>query len=198
VLGPQGDLIGGWTLNEEQLFIGFTRVLFPFFAGILLCRMDKLIRIKGAFWWCSGLIILALSVPRIGDAQHLWQNGLYEAGCVILVFPLIVALGAGGEILHSRSARICQFFGDISYPLYITHYPLIYTYTAWVTDNHIPLGAKGLLVGLLLVVTSIVLAYCCLKWYDEPVREWLKRRFLMKAVPGGETVGNRVSEQVPG
>jgi peptidoglycan/LPS O-acetylase OafA/YrhL len=180
VWGPQGDLIGGWSLNEKQLFIGFTRVLFPFFAGVLLCRMNKLIHVKGAFWWCSLLIIVFLSIPRVGDENHLWMNGLYESAVVVLVFPLIVSLGAGGTILHPRSVKICQFFGDISYPLYITHYPLIYAYTAWVTNNKIPLGMKGLAVGLLLVVASILLAYACLKLYDEPVREWLKRKVLMK------------------
>ncbi|HEY4060987.1 MAG TPA: acyltransferase [Puia sp.] len=178
--GPTGDLIGGWSLNKEQLFIGFTRVLYPFFAGVLLCRIGKLIHIKGAFWWCSLLIVLVLSVPRVGDAQHLWMNGLYEIGCVLFIFPLIVAIGAGGEIRHPGSVRICQFLGDISYPLYITHYPLIYVYTAWVTNNKIPLGREGLLVGLLLVVTSILVAYGCLKLYDEPVRQWLKRKVLMK------------------
>jgi peptidoglycan/LPS O-acetylase OafA/YrhL len=48
-------------------------------------------------------------------------------------------------------------------------------------NNKITLGAKGMLVGLLLVVgISIALAYACLKLYDEPVREWLKKKFLMK------------------
>ncbi len=178
--GPTGDLIGGWSLNKEQLFIGFTRVLFPFFAGVLLCRLGKLIRVGGAFWWCSLLIILALSVPRIGDAQHLWMNGLYECITVILVFPLIVAIGAGGEIKNPRSQKICQFLGDISYPLYITHYPLIYIFTAWVADNKIPLGTQGLLVGLLVVVGGILLAFACLKLYDEPVRRWLQKKVLMK------------------
>ena len=181
VTGSQGDVIGGWTLNQEQLFIGFTRVLYPFFAGVLLCRMGKLIQIKGAFWWCSLLIILVLSIPRIGGEQHLWMNGLYESVCIILVFPLIVSIGAGGTIPHPASARICKFLGDISYPLYITHYPLIYVFTAWVANNNVPLGAKGLLVGLALVVTAIVLAFACLKLYDEPVRAWLTKKVLMKS-----------------
>jgi peptidoglycan/LPS O-acetylase OafA/YrhL len=34
--------------------------------------------------------------------------------------------------------RIARFFGDLSYPLYITHYPLIYIYTGWVVDKKIP------------------------------------------------------------
>jgi peptidoglycan/LPS O-acetylase OafA/YrhL len=179
VWGNEGDLIGGWSLNKEQLFIGFTRVLFPFFAGVLLFRMGKLIRVKGAFWWCSLLVVLFLSLPRVGDEHHLWMNGLYEAFVVILVFPLIVSLGAGGELVHPSSAKVCKFLGDISYPLYITHYPLIYIYTAWVNNRHIPLGTEGLLVGLALVVGSILLAYACLKWYDEPVREWLRKKVLI-------------------
>ena len=180
IFGPQGDLIGGWSITGQQLFVGLTRVLYPFFAGVLLCRISGIIRIKNAFWWSSLLILIALSIPRIGDEHHLWMNGIYDAACVIFVFPLIVSIGAGGILHSARSERICKFLGDISYPLYITHYPLIYVYTAWVVNNKIPLGAHGLLMGLLLVIVSIAIAYASLKLYDEPVREWLKKKVLMK------------------
>ena len=79
VTGTQGDLIGGWSLNKEQLFVGFTRVLYPFFAGVLLSRVGKLIHVKNAFWWCSLLIFISLSIPRIGDEHHVWMNGIYDA-----------------------------------------------------------------------------------------------------------------------
>jgi len=177
LFGPQGDLIGGWSLNGPGLFVGFTRVLYPFFAGVLLLRAGKLIRIKNAFWWCSLLIIIVLGIPRIGDQHQLWMNGIYDAAVVIIMFPLIVSIGAGGILHTQKSERICKFLGDISYPLYITHYPLIYIYTAWVANNKIPLGAQGMLVGLALFITSILLAYACLKLYDEPVRRWLTRKF---------------------
>jgi peptidoglycan/LPS O-acetylase OafA/YrhL len=39
---------------------------------------------------------------------------------------------------------------------------------------------RGLLGGLVLFVVSVAIAYGCLKLYDEPVREWLKKRFLLK------------------
>jgi peptidoglycan/LPS O-acetylase OafA/YrhL len=180
VTGTQGDLIGGWSLDKEQLFVGFTRVLYPFFAGVLLSRVGKLIHIKNAFWWCSVLIIISFSIPRIGDEHHVWKNGIYDAVCVIIIFPIIVSIGAGGMLHSERSTRICKFFGDISYPLYITHYPLIYLFTAWVVNNKIPLGAQGLLVGFLLLIVSIIIAYGCLKLYDEPVRAWLTKKYLMK------------------
>jgi peptidoglycan/LPS O-acetylase OafA/YrhL len=176
LLGPQGDVIGGWSLDGTGMLVGFSRVLYPFFAGVLLMRMGKLIRIPRAFWWCSLLIVIVFSVPRIGDGQHLWMNGLYEAFCIIFIFPVIVAMGAGGTLVGARSVRICKFLGEISYPLYITHYPLIYWYTAWVADNKLTLGVWPLLVGLGLVVTAILIAYACLKLYDEPVREWLRKK----------------------
>jgi len=178
---PQGDVIGGWAIDKANINIGFTRLLYPFFAGMLLCRMGKLIHVKGAFWVCSLLIVGVLVIPRIGDKDHLWMNGIYESICIILVFPLIVAIGAGSHINNKNSARICKFLGDISYPLYITHYPLIYIFTAWVVNNKIPLGPQGLLVGAGLVIAGILLAYACLKLYDEPVRRWLTKRFLIKS-----------------
>ncbi|MBF4505464.1 acyltransferase [Flavobacterium sp. JLP] len=176
VFGPKGDVIGGWSLNFEQMNVGFTRLLYPFFAGILLSRLGKLIHIKGAFWICSLLIAAVLIIPRIGDENSLWMNGLYESICIILVFPLIVSIGAGGAINNPFSIKICKVLGDISYPIYITHYPLIYWFTAWVVDNKITLN-EGCLVGVGVLISSIVIAYLCLKLYDEPVRNWLQSKF---------------------
>ncbi|MEO6174314.1 MAG: acyltransferase [Flavobacterium circumlabens] len=176
VFGPKGDVIGGWSLNLEQLNVGFTRLLYPFFAGILLSRLGKLIHIKGAFWVCSVMITVILALPRFGNESSLWMNGIYESVCIIVLFPLIVAIGAGGEIKNAFSLKICKLLGDISYPVYITHYPLIYWYTAWVVDNKVTL-ADGYLLGIGVLIASVIIAYLCLKLYDEPVRNWLQKRF---------------------
>jgi peptidoglycan/LPS O-acetylase OafA/YrhL len=177
VTSPNGDIIGGWSIEPAQLHVGFARVLYPFFAGLLLSRTAKIIYIKNAFLWCSLLIIIVLSIPRIGGSAHLWMNGLYESLSIIFIFPLIVFLGAGGKVKGEYASRICKFLGGISYPLYITHYPLIYIYTAWVQDNKIPFQ-KALPVGLLVIISAIAIAYACLKLYDEPVRQWLKKKIL--------------------
>lgn len=177
VTGTQGDVIGGWSVDKTQLRIGFTRMLFPFFAGMLLCRMGTIIRLKGAFWLCSLLLIVVLSLPRFGGKEHLWLNGLYESLCIIAIFPLIVAIGAGGNLSGRKSTAFCKFLGDISYPLYITHYPLIYVLTAWTANHKVPLKS-GLPAGALLLVASILLAYACVKLYDVPVRNWLTQKVL--------------------
>lgn len=179
VTSSAGDVIGGWSVEPAQLRIGFTRVMYPFFAGLLLFRAGKLTHVKHAFFWCSLLTVIVLAMPRIGGSEHLWLNGLYDSLTIIFIFPLIIFLGASGQIGSKRSARICKFLGDISYPMYITHYPLIYIYTGWVYDHKVSVS-QALPFALLVFISSIILAYACLKLYDEPARLWLNKKVLRR------------------
>ncbi len=70
-------------------------------------RAGKRLQTVYAFPLCSLLIIAALSWPRIDGRFHLWQNGLYECFCIILLFPLIVAMGAGSNAGGKVSERSC-------------------------------------------------------------------------------------------
>ena len=177
VTSPKGDLIGGWSVEPEQLRIGFTRLLFPYMAGMLLRRAVKVITIKNTFLLCSLLLIFLLSFPRIGGYENLWANGLYDSLTVIIAFPIIIYLGASGEVKSGVADRISVFLGDISYPIYIIHYPFTYIFYAWVLNNEIPLN-QGIVVGIGVLVFTLVLSYASLKFYDEPVRKWLARRFM--------------------
>lgn len=174
---PAGDVIGGWSLEPAQLHVGFARMMYPFFAGLLLFRLARLRAVRGAFGWCSLAVVAILAMPRVGSPAHLWQNGLYDALCIIFVFPAIIYLGAGGAVRSGAAQRLCRFLGNISYPIYITHYPLIYTYTAWVTTHKVSLR-EGLPVAAVVYLAAVALAYASLKLYDEPVREWLRRKVL--------------------
>lgn len=182
VTSSNGDLIGGWSVEWHQFRIGITRLLYPFFAGLLLNRVAKPTHVKNAFLWCSILLVVVLALPRIYAGGPLWINGLYESLCVVLVFPLIVYLGAGGELNEGLPARLCKFLGNISYPLYIIHYPFIYLFMAWVVNNKIDpasgVPASLIIVAISILVVTVALAYAFLKVYDEPVRKWLSRKWL--------------------
>lgn len=179
VTSPMGDLIGGWSVEPEQLRIGFTRLLFPYMAGMLLRRVVKIIKVNNSFLICSILLVLVLSLPRIGGHNLLWINGLYDSLTVILVFPIIIYLGASGDVKTKIGDKLCTFLGDISYPIYIIHFPFVYIFYAWVTDNNIPI-TQGILVGIAILAFTLVLSYLSLKYYDEPVRKWLAKRFMGK------------------
>ncbi|MDR3627425.1 MAG: acyltransferase [Ignavibacteriaceae bacterium] len=175
----QGDVIGGWSLDAPQIRVGLVRLLYPFFAGLLLSRICKPGHIKNAFLWCSLMIIAVFLFPRLGGSGNMWMNGLYDSFAIIFLFPLIVYLGASGKVEGKYMKKACGFFGDISYPIYITHYPLIYIFTSWVVDNKVPLY-KAWPVGLLLLISAIAIAYASLKLYDIPVRKWLTKKFITK------------------
>ena len=167
----------GFALTEENIVGGSLRLLFSFSAGLLMSRVFKPVRVRGAFWIGALGVVAVSAVPRIGGSEHLWMNGLYDAACAIAVFPLIVYLGASGKTTDKATTRICKFLGDISYPLYMVHYPFIYLYYAWVKNENLTF-AQSLPGAAALVVGSVILAYLCLKLYDEPVRRFLTKRFL--------------------
>ncbi len=176
IAGPYGDICAGFSLTEIEFTAGFLRVLFSFSAGLLLSRIFRPAHIKGAFWICSITIVTLLALPRLGGAEHLWINGLYDTICCVVIFPILVYLGASGKSTDKYTTRLCRFLGDISYPLYTVHYPFIYLYYAWVKNNKLTFeqslpGAAAVVIG------SIILAYICLKLYDIPVRNYLAKRF---------------------
>ncbi len=180
VTSPNGDIIGGWSIEVEQLKIGFTRLLYPYMAGMLLRRTMRFGHYKNGFLWCSLLLIIILGFPRIGGYDHLWANGLYDSLSIILLFPLIIYLGASsGEIKNRHLDTFCTFLGDISYPVYIIHFPFIYIYFAWVLNNNIPIE-QGIIEGLGLLFLILLVSYAALKLYDEPVRKWLAKKLLYR------------------
>lgn len=168
---PRADLIGGWELNSAHLHIGFTRLLFPFLGGLLLFRLGWRLRLPGGFWSCAAALLALLAWPRPGTPTAMWPNAAYEALCVLLLFPLIVAAGAGSPLGAGPARAICAILGRLSYPLYIVHYPFIYLYFALTSQGH-----GGIATASVLFAAVVALAYAALRWYDEPLRAWLSGR----------------------
>ena len=188
--GPQYHVKGGWSLDPEQIYLGFTRLLYPFLCGLIISRIlpkrrteanpsGSPIRVKGGFIWASLILITILSVPCIGGTDGV-PNGAYQAIMILLVFPILVLMGAGSTIKSPALTKVCKFLGDISYPIYITHYPLIYLHMGFVAEH--PVGSiptwmhAASAVGVFF--TAVILAWGVFKAYDEPTRQWLTDHWL--------------------
>ena len=196
------DMIGiGWTLDAVNFFGGLLRMLFPFTLGMLMARRFNVKRQKTkdesqsavpepvegkvrrfdklsgrTIFWIFVLVLFALfSVPYIPKTGSVSVNGIYELACIICVFPLIIWFGAAANITNAITTKICKFLGDISYPLYIVHYPVMYLFYSWLIKNELYTLGETWQVVILVMAVNIALAYACLKLYDEPVRRLLVR-----------------------
>ena len=172
-------VIGGWSLTSEQIYIGMTRLFYPFLSGLLISRIGRFINVKEGFWWCSLILVIIFSLPCIGGEGSI-LNGYYNALCILILFPVVVMMGAGSRIKGERSARICTFLGELSYPLYITHYPLMYMQMSWAWSHPEAPVYAHVMVAIGVFILSIGMAYACLKLYDLPVRKWLTEHWLKK------------------
>ena len=196
-----GSIGVGWTLDCTNFFGGLVRMLFPFTLGMLIRRtlFNRLaaqqathhsnttssaaahsLADKHAFAICSALLFVIFSVPFLGAGEHFSPNGIYETLCIAVIFPAITILAAsstgGGDGCSSNSVgAITKYLGDLSYPLYIVHYPVMYLFYKWlINTGHYTLGSCWPAV-ILVLCTSLALATLCLKLYDEPVRKWLSK-----------------------
>lgn len=170
-----GSIGVGWTVDRTNILGGSLRMLCPFTMGLLLSRIFKPIHYaRGAFWISAALLLAIFHVPYIYSDGALSLNGMFEAACIIAVFPLVVWYAASGKTTDITSTRICRFLGDISYPLYIVHYPLMYAFYMWLIKTRQYTLHETWPAALAVVTASIILAWLCLKLYDMPVRKWLR------------------------
>ncbi|MCM1449314.1 MAG: acyltransferase [Clostridiales bacterium] len=166
----------GWTAADGGWWMGLVRMTFSFSAGMLLSRCFKPVHIRGAFWICSALIVVLLAAPYAGSATRVSIiNGIYDTVCTLVLFPLIVYIGASGRCTDSRSQSICSTLGVLSYPVYIIHYPFMYLMYSWAWSNGLSV-TQVLPVAVTIVIVAPLLAWLLAKYYDTPVRRYLNSR----------------------
>ena len=168
----------GWGVGSMNFFGGLLRMMFPFSVGMLLARNFKPIKVRGVFWLAIVVLFGLFSVPYIPGTDALCVNGVYEMFCIMVAFPVIVWLGASGTTTDKTSTGVCKFLGDISYPLYIVHYPVAMMQFRW--HRNFPDAPMWMHIAVFISVylLSLMMAYAALKLYDEPVRAWLKKHWL--------------------
>ena len=176
-ISEYGSIGVGWTLDTVNFCGGLLRMLFPFTLGMLLSRTFKPRPVRGAFWLCSILLVALFAVPYIEAMQPLCMNGVFEMTCIMLIFPTIVLLAASCTSVGAGTNRFATFLGELSYPLYTVHYPLMYLFYAGLIANEQYNFASAPWQSLCVMGGSILLAIVLMKCYDAPVRKWLTKKF---------------------
>lgn len=175
-----GYLGVGWSMTDGGLWTGLVRMLFPYTVGMLMARVFRPVKgAKSTFWLCGIIIFVVGCLPLLFDELLPWQNGLYDALCVILVFPCLVWLGASQLSVGAVTRSVGSFLGELSYPLYAVHYPLMYMFYGHIGFNGdlVPIAKMKDVwpVAIALPFACILLAWLCWRFYDRPLRNYLMK-----------------------
>ncbi|MFO3706431.1 acyltransferase family protein [Xanthomonas codiaei] len=167
------DIGYGW----DNLWGAPLRLAYPFTVGLLVYRTHhKLAHIRLGLIPLSIIMTGLFCFPSLGEVGGVKLSALYDLFCVSVMFPTILLLGIHSEPAGWR-AEMARWFGRISYPLYITHFPMAFVFLNY-TVSQKPSPPMALAAGVATFVAMVVFALAILRYFDEPVRARLRKRWL--------------------
>jgi peptidoglycan/LPS O-acetylase OafA/YrhL len=151
----------GW--GRSTYIGGLARAAFGFFLGVLLWRYRPSIRTSSLMSFLSfAALVGVLCQPFVG-----WALDVFS---ILVAFPIILYVAAGAGMV--QQAAIFNVLGNLSYPLYATHLPILMLITESLRKSlDYPIGYSIYLLTMPIIAGSILLD----KYYDIPIRRWLDR-----------------------
>ena len=162
--------------NQAYAYFDTRARLWEFALGTLLAlalpyvRLSRVVRVVagwvGVLAMLSGGFLLDVQGQFPGYVA-LWP--LLAAALVIVAGQTDSAVGADRFLSSRQLVRV----GDLSYALYLWHWPVLVLALTW-QDRPSP----GVLGGLIIIAVSLVLAYVTMRFVERPLRAlaWADRR----------------------
>ena len=165
-----GDV--GW--SWPTIGFGVLRVGYAFPLGILLARAFGRTA-KHRTWLAllpvAGLAVLfAIALPDRFD----W---IYNAAALFAVLPAILWFGANFA-LPKRLDKFGAILGDVSYPMFALHFPLL-RILFYILDRRLHL--PGVITAMVFVAGCFWLSWLLFHHVDVPVRRWLSARSQLRS-----------------
>lgn len=155
----------GW--SRDDLPWGFVRAGFGITLGLVIHRLLRGCTRKASMapLALSLLLVLALALPHFPTTD--W---MVDLAILFILAPAAVASGAVYEV-PAALRRAYGTLGDLSYPLYCIHFPLISPMRYIGRKLHLGLPVVFVIYLSLVIVLSLLL----IKYWDTPVRNRLNR-----------------------
>jgi len=155
----------GW--SASNFLLGFPRVIAEFFLGMLIYQLQDKYKAQHLRY-----VVIVFSIVTIGFFISIAKIGLLNA----LVFaPILIALAAKVEV-SGKGVDVCKFLGDISYPLYITHFPIYRLLVATPALKECQPIVSVLVISAISLSLSVVFV-----WVDLRIRKAINARVIPKA-----------------
>lgn len=176
VFSPHLDSGSTW----PGLLVGLARMGFSFPLGVFLQHRWKRMRLTGgrrpgglptALAVTLGLLVINLAPTPFSGTRP------YSIVMIALVIPTLIFFGADIQ-LGKLPTKVCTILGDLSYPLYIIHLPLLSPLSG-ASIAHIAVGSKLLLRFLvpIYVLFLAAIAWALRVYLDAPLGRWLTLRY---------------------
>jgi peptidoglycan/LPS O-acetylase OafA/YrhL len=159
--------VGGGN-NQDGWALGFIRVMFPFFVGVLLFRYRLPAR-------RTNLASFAILIGLFAMLIAAWPSyAVTSAIYVLILFPGLVFIGAAVTASAQISA-FCAIIGALSYPVYILQGPVLRLGEEALKHLHLS-GLRLATFDAAEIFSVLVVAWLGLKFFDEPIQRRLKKR----------------------
>ena len=173
----------------DSFWFGSFRVAWSFTAGIVLFHWKDHAPRCGV-WFPLLTLVAILLCPLAGH----W-NACFDDICVLAIFPALVMAGSSISV-SPAGAKWCSAVGDLSYPVYAIHYPVVRAI------GHVGLGLNLSLAGRMAIVMggSVLIAIVAMSVYrlvDIPVRRALVGRLSQRRAPGASISQRLLADRTP-
>ncbi|MGO4596543.1 acyltransferase family protein [Terrabacter sp. 2RAF25] len=153
------------TNPQMAYYSTFTRTWELSVGALLALSAGRIARlpaaVKGVASW-AGLLAIAVAVLTFSSATPFpgWHAALPVVGAALVLGGGIDGPRAGARLL--LDTRPMRFVGNISYSLYLWHWPLLILPGAYLVRD------LGLLERLLALAASVLLAWASYRWVETP------------------------------
>lgn len=146
----------------KSFIFGFPRVIFEFFLGVIIYKLYGYYKVPPK--------ILAYLIFALVSICFFSSLGAVGLGNALILAPLLIAVFAK-VVIPANGTNICKFLGDISYPLYVTHFPLYrLLYESGFINNLSPAFQTFAFASIAIIVAIVLVKI------DESVRSSFKKK----------------------
>jgi len=155
----------------------FSAYSYAFFIGVVTALLYRHLKdnksIQQVANW-AGLpfaILLFINLPDLKLALGIASDNVYlrtwaDPSSWIIVYGLFICALYGSKSLAFLGWKPFVFIGEISYGLYLLHYPLV---------EHINIPQIGPMGNLLLAFAlTVMIAYLSFRFFEKPVSQWIR------------------------